>query len=618
MYITKDVTFHETVFPFSQLSNTDSTCPLPNIILEEDHEDTDTIQEEQDTEISNIDSPIAPRRSTRISTKLTWMKDFICNSSEDTTSVSDLTLTHKQTYLVENLCSMQEPKDYKEAQGKPEWEEAMQQEIDALERNNTWEVSTLPPGKNCVGCKWIFKLKLKPGGTLERCKARLVTKGYSQKEGEDYGDYFAPVAKAVTVRTFIRVAAARKWPLHHLDVNNAFLHGTLDEEIYMEPPNGYEIPAGKVCKFNKSLYGLNQQFTDKITEFGFIQSAHDHCLFTKHTKSHLIALLVYVDDILVTAPSNDLIMEVKGYLNELFTIKDLGVATYFLGLEIMHSAQGILISRNKYTLDIIRDTGHLKSKATSAPLPAGCKLSMNTGAALQDPSRCRRLIGRLLYLGFTRPDICYAAQQLSQHIQHPCQSHWEVAMHLIKYLKGNPPAGRSPISWRTKKQTTVARSSAEAEYRSMAATMCEISWVMYLLANLRIPIHTPIPFYCDNKTALHITANPMFHERTKYLEIDCHVVRNKYKEGIIQPCYIMSKQQVADLFTKVLTGNVFLHLRSKLGMITTDPCLTCEGSIKTDHHQQRELNDSSGHCVTSVEKALSIREDEEHFLPLYL
>ncbi|KAL2249991.1 UNVERIFIED_CONTAM: Retrovirus-related Pol polyprotein from transposon RE1 [Sesamum indicum] len=564
MYITKDVTFHEVVFPFSQLSNTDSTCPLPNIIPEGEHEDTDTIQEEQDTEISNIDSPIAPRRSTRISTKPTWMKDFICNSSEDATSVSDLTLTHKQTYLVENLCSMQEPRDYKEAQGKPEWEEVMQQEIDALERNNTWEVSTLPPGKNCVGCKWIFKLKLKPDGTLERCKARLVAKGYSQKEGEDYGDCFAPVAKAVTVRTFLRVAAARKWPLHHLDVNNAFLHGTLDEEIYMKPPNGYEILAGKVCKLNKSLYGLkqasrqwNQQFIDKITEFGFIQSAHDHCLFIKHTKSHLIALLVYVDDIFVTAPSNDLIMEVKGYLNELSTIKDLGVAAYFL------------------------DTGHLKSKATTAPLPAGCKLSMSTGAALQDPSRYRRLIGRLLYLGFTRPDICYAAQQLSQHLQYPCQSHWEAAMHLIKYLKGNPSAG-SPISWRTKKQTTVARSSAEAEYRSMAATTCEISWVMYLLADLRIPIHTPIPFYCDNKSVLHITTNPVFHERTKHLEIDCHVVRNKYKEGIIQPCYIMSKQQVADSFTKVLTGNVFLHLRSKLGMITTDPCLTREGSVKTD------------------------------------
>ncbi|KAL2246173.1 UNVERIFIED_CONTAM: Retrovirus-related Pol polyprotein from transposon RE2 [Sesamum indicum] len=578
-----DVTFYETVFPFSQLSNTDTTCPLPNIIPEENHEETETGQEEQDAEISNIDSPIVLR---------------------------SLTPTHKQTYLVENLCSMQEPKDYKEA--------------------------------------------------LERYKARLVAKGYSQKEGEDYGDCFAPVAKAVTVRTFLRVAAARKWHLHHLDVNNAFLHGTLDEEIYMEPPNGYEIPIGKVCKLKKPLYGLkqasrqwNQQFTDKISEFGFIQCAHDHCLFIKHTKSHLIALLVYVDDILVTAPSNDLIMEVKGYLNELFAIKDLGVATYFLGLEIMHSAQGILISQNKYTLDIIRDRGHLRSKATTAPLPAGCKLSMNAGATLQDPSKYRRLIGRLLYLGFTRPDICYAAQQLSQHIQHPCQHHWEAAMHLIKYLKGNPSAGLffsrdcelelkafcdahwvscldsrksltgycillggSPISWRTKKQTTVARSSAEAEYRSIAATTCEISWVMYLLAHLRVLVHTPIPFYCDKKVALHITANPLFHEQTKHLEIDCHVVRNKYKEGINQPSNIMSKQQVADLFTKVLTGNVFLHLRSKLGMITTYPCLTCEGSVKTYQHQQQEPSDNSSHCITAMEETLSTKGMKNYFPPL--
>ncbi|XP_020555142.1 uncharacterized protein LOC110013301 [Sesamum indicum] len=200
----------------------------------------------------------------------------------------------------------------------------------------------------------------------------------------------------------------------------------------------------------------------------------------------------------------------------------------------------------------------IKAKQTTTPLPPGVKLfaDTDTGAALTDPSRYRRLVGRLLYLGFTRPDLCYVVQQLSQHLQHPCEKHWDAAMHVVRYLKGSVSSGlyfplntnfslkvfcdadwaacqstrksltgfciflgQTPISWKTKKQTTVARSSAEAEYRSMASTTCEVVWLIYLLQTFGIKVQLPVPFFCDNKAVIHITVNPVFHERTKHLEI---------------------------------------------------------------------------------------------------
>ncbi|KAL2251379.1 UNVERIFIED_CONTAM: Retrovirus-related Pol polyprotein from transposon RE1 [Sesamum indicum] len=453
---------------------------------------------------------------------------------------------------------IKEPRNFKEAQGKEEWEKAMQEELNALAKNKTLKIADLPTDKKAIGCKWLYKVKLNPNGTIERYKARLVAKGYSQVEGEDYNDCFALVAKAVTVRIFLAVAVRKQWPLHHLDVNNAFLHGYLDEDIYMEPPQGYEIPKGKVCKLEKSLYGLkqasrkwNEEFTTKVSEFGFVQCSHDHCLFVKGSGLNLIALLVYVDDILITSACEDSIMPVKDYLDKLFTVKHFGSAKYFLGLEMARSAGGMVVSQHKYAQDIVDDVKLSKGRHVTTSLLPGLKLTKNTGAELTNPSKYRRLVGRLL-LGCLPIDKEVSDRLLCVH-------------------------GRGAISWKTKKQTTVARFSAEAEYRCMAATTCEVTWLIYILKNMGVEVKTPIPFYCDNKAALHITANPVFHERTKNLEIDCHIVRNKYKEGIIQPTYVVSKQQIADLFTKPLCGNSFLYLKSKLYLLNLHPSLTCEG-----------------------------------------
>ncbi|KAL2241039.1 UNVERIFIED_CONTAM: Retrovirus-related Pol polyprotein from transposon RE1 [Sesamum indicum] len=276
----------------------------------------------------------------------------------------------------------------------------------------------------------------------------------------------------------------------------------------MEPPQGYKIPQGKVCKLEKSLYGLkqasrkwNEEFTNKIRKFGFEQCSHDHCLFTKGTDTNLIALPIYVDDILITAASENSIITVKDYLDDLFTVKHLGNAKYFLGLELARSPEGLVVTQRKYTQDIVKDVGLNNGKHVATPLPPGLKLTVDTGTALTDPSRAF------------------------------CDADWAACQETRRCLSGFCIfVGETPISWKIKKQTMVARSSVEAEYRSMATTTCEVTWLVYLLKNLGVEVKTPIPFYCDNKAALHITANPVFHERTKHLEIDCHVVRNKFKE----------------------------------------------------------------------------------------
>ncbi|KAL0444700.1 UNVERIFIED_CONTAM: Retrovirus-related Pol polyprotein from transposon RE1 [Sesamum latifolium] len=221
----------------------------------------------------------------------------------------------------------------------------------------------------------------------------------------------------------------------------------------MEPPEGYQVPQGCVCKLVESLYCLkhasrkwNEKFTEKIEIFGFTQSKHDYCLFTKQTNAGLISLLLYVDDILVTGLSNSHIMEVKRYLDRLFTIKYLGETRYFLGLEIARTSQGLIVTQTKYVTDLIKDMG----------------------------------------------------------LAH----------------------GSAPVSWKTKKQATVSMSTVEAEYRSMALVVCELTWSTYLLADLGVSVKLPVPFYCDNKATLHITENPVFLERTKHLEIDCYIVQN--------------------------------------------------------------------------------------------
>ena len=270
----------------------------------------------------------------------------------------------------------------------------MRAEIDALELNNTWTLTHLPPGKKAIGCKWVYKIKYHPDGSIERYKARLVAKGYSQQEGIDYTETFAPVAKMTTVRTILAIASARNWHLHQLDVNNAFLYGDLDEEVYMQLPPGFGRKGEtRVCKLTKSLYGLKQasrqwysKLSSTLIDAGYTQSKADYSLFVRSYKGNFTAILVYVDDIIVTGNSLEQINADKKFLSDHFKLKDLGILKYFLGIEVARSTKGIFLSQRKYALEILEDTGFLGSKPSNFPMEQNLALSESEGELIADPS----------------------------------------------------------------------------------------------------------------------------------------------------------------------------------------------------------------------------------------
>ncbi|KAJ8774987.1 hypothetical protein K2173_019991 [Erythroxylum novogranatense] len=381
--------------------------------------------------------------------------------------------------IAEFLCNVTAtivPRSFQEASQDERWVQAIESELQALENNHTWELTTLPLGKKAIGSKWVFKLKYKSDGTIDKHKARLVAKGFNQVHGVDYYDSFSPVAKVVTVRVFLALAVVKGWSLTQLDINNAFLHGYLDED-----------------------------------------SVHDNCLFVFCQDNCFLMLLVYVDDLLISGDSASVIIRLKSALNEQFTIKVLGVAKYFLGLEIIRNESGIFLNQRKYVLDLLANAGLLGSKPKAVPFPKGGDLLDARSPLLQNPQEYRRLVGRLLYLGFSRPDITYSVQQLSQFLQHPKEVHLRHAIHVLKYLKGNPSLGlhfpaHSDLSLQAYSDADWASC---AEYRAMASTVCELQWISYLLADIQVSISLPIPFHCDSKSAIHITCNPVLHKRTK-------------------------------------------------------------------------------------------------------
>src|SRR6266498_2605339 len=277
----------------------------------------------------------------------------------------------------------------------------MKEELLALQNNQTWELVPLPVGKRAVGCKWVFTVKQTPEGKVDRYKARLVAKGYSQTYGIDYDETFAPVAKMSTVRALISCATTFGWPLHQLDVKNAFLHGDLQEEVYMEIPPGFmnHQASREVCRLKKSLYGLKQsprawfdRFRRAICDMGYTQCNEDHTVFYKHRGSYITLLAVYVDDIVITGDDVEEIRCLKERLGETFEVKDLGQLRYFLGIEIARSSKGIVLSQRKYILDLLNETGMLGYRTVSTPIKQNHKLCAQSEDPV-DKEKYQRLVG---------------------------------------------------------------------------------------------------------------------------------------------------------------------------------------------------------------------------------
>ncbi|GJX39143.1 ribonuclease H-like domain-containing protein [Tanacetum coccineum] len=342
-----------------------------------------------------------------------------------------------------------EPTTYYDAVKDVRWIEAMNNEIEALIRNNTWTLTDLPIGRKSIDNKWLYKIKYKASGQVDKFKARVVAKRFSQREGIDFDETFSPMVKMVTIRCLICIVVSNDWPLFQLDVNNGFLYDDLNEDIYMSLPLGFECSdKTKVCKLNKALYGLKQaprQWNAKLTtvlaEHGYVQSKFDYSLYIKHSDDVFVALLVYVDDFIITGNSLDEIEKFKLFLKSKFMIKDLGVMKYFLGIEVLGNSNGICITQRKYCLELIHEFGLLAAKPVTTPLPENYVLAVDESESdkfLKNIFEYQKLLGKLIYLTHTRPDISYVVHCLSQHMHAPLQSHLKVALRVIRYLKNSP------------------------------------------------------------------------------------------------------------------------------------------------------------------------------------
>ena len=249
------------------------------------------------------------------------------------------------------LATLYEPHTYHEAHTDPLWQQAMNEKLDALHKNNTWDMVDLPPGQSVVGCRWVYKIKTKADGSVERYKARLVAKGFTQEYGIDYEETFAPVARLTSIRYLIAVAVVCRWPLYQMDVKNVFLNGDLHEEVYMQPPPSYPHLGSQVCRLRCALYDLKQaprawfeNFTSVVGQQGFTSSLYDTALFVRRSSAGITLILLYVDDMIITRDDFAGICSLQHFLSQHFEMKDLGTLSYFLELKVTSSSDGYYLS----------------------------------------------------------------------------------------------------------------------------------------------------------------------------------------------------------------------------------------------------------------------------------
>lgn len=506
-----------------------------------------------------------------------------------------------------------EPSGFWDAKEDPKWRDAMQEELTMIEKNQTWELVERPEHRKVIGLKWVFRTKLNADGSINKHKARLVVKGYAQIFGVDYFDTFAPVARQDTIRMLLAIAAHNKWKIFQLDVKSAFLNGFLDEEIYVEQPEGFFVKGqeDKVYLLKKALYGLKQaprawysRIDEYLLKLGFVKSLSESTLYIKGDQANFIVISLYVDDLLVTGSNVELIQHFKEDMMQVFEMTDLGEMSYFLGMEVEQKNGDIFICQRKYAKEILKKYNMEDCNGMETPMCQKEKLCKDDGTEQVDEALYRSLIGCLMYLTATRPDILYAVNVLSRFMNCAKESHFKAAKRVLRYVKGTLnyginfsqsqtfklqgysdsdwagslddmkstsgycfSFGSGIFSWCSKKQEIVAQSTAEAEFIAATAAVNQALWLRKMLIDLLLEQKTTTEVMVDNQAAIAISRNPVFHGKTKHFSIKLFFLRDVQRDGAVCLKYCKTEDQLSDIFTKALPRSRFELLREKLGVV---------------------------------------------------
>jgi hypothetical protein len=563
----KEAIFHENKFPFkSKISGG----------LEQQGRDESSMSKSKETDKIEIE----PRKSKRLRIE----KDFGPN------------------YYVYSLQS--DPTSLEEALSSTDsgfWKETINDEMDSLISNNTWKLVDLPPGCKTIGCKWILRRKLKPDGTIEKFKARLVAKGFKQKEDIDFFDTFSPVTKITSIRLLIAIAAIYNLMIHQMDVKTAFLNGDLEEEIYMDQPEGFVLLGNehKVCKLLKSLYGLKQaprqwhiKFDQCLLSNGFKTNESDKCIYYKSFDDAHVIICLYVDDLLIFGSNIDVINTTKTLLKNNFDMKDLGEANVILGMKITRTSNGIFIDQFHYIEKILKKYKFFDYKPVNTPFDPSVHLFPTKHENyIYNQKEYASIIGSLRYAtDCTRPDIAYAVGVLARFTSKPNFEHWNVMTRLMRYLKRTAnygllyqkyPAvierysdadwntlsgdslsttgyvftlGGGAICWKSKKQQIIAKSTMEAELIALASASEEAGWLRDLLSEIPMwekPM-PPVLIHCDSTATIGRVRNKYYNGKSRSIRRKHSTVRSYINNGTINVDYIRTGDNIADPLTKAL------------------------------------------------------------------
>ncbi|GJZ02603.1 retrovirus-related pol polyprotein from transposon TNT 1-94 [Tanacetum coccineum] len=505
-----------------------------------------------------------------------------------------------------------EPKNINEALKDENWVMAMQEELNQFITNDVWELVPNPMDMTIIGTKWVYRNKLDENGVVTRNKARLVAQGYNQQEGIDYDETYAPVARLESIRILLAYACALDFKLYQMDVKSAFLNGVINEEVYVAQPPGF-IDFAKpnyVYKLKKALYGLKQApkaWYDRLKAFlikhNYSMGMVDNTLFTKKKDSNIIIVQIYVDDIIFGSTCQEMCDDFAKIMHDEFEMSMMGELNFFLGLQIKQLDDGIFFNQSKYIKEMLKKFGLEDSKPMKTPMSTETKLTRDEEGESVDNTKYRGMIGSLLYLTASRPDIMFSVCLCARFQEDPKTSHLEAVKRIFRYIKGTMHLGlwypkgsgietivyadsdhagdyvdrksTSGVctfmgccltSWFSKKQTALAISTTEAEYVSAGKACQQALWMKQALIDYGIRLDN-IPIMCDNKGAIDLSKNPVQHSRTKHIEIRHHFLRDNVQKGNISLEKVSSEDNIADILTKPLKREPFNYLRLGLGMM---------------------------------------------------